>query len=316
MEKVLFICGSLNQTTIMHEISGHLSEFDCYFTPYYGDGLIHVLNNHGMLDFTVMGGRFRQQTDNYLKSAGVRIDHRGASNDYDLVVTCQDLIIQKNIRKKKVVLVQEGMTDPENFIYHLVKRFKLPRYLASTAATGLSDAYEKFCVASEGYREHFINKGVKPEKIAVTGIPNFDNARRYLDNRFPYRGYVLVATSDTRETFKLDNREKFLKSAISIAKGRQLIFKLHPNEKVERSTREIKRHAPDAVIFSDGDINPMIANCDVLITQYSSVSFIGLALGKEVYSYFDLEMLKRLLPIQNGGVSAKRIAEVCRGYLS
>ncbi|VAX27990.1 hypothetical protein MNBD_NITROSPIRAE03-1138, partial [hydrothermal vent metagenome] len=67
MEKVLFICGSLNQTTIMHEISRHLSEFDCYFTPYYGDGLIHVLNNYGMLDFTVMGGSFRQQTDSYLK---------------------------------------------------------------------------------------------------------------------------------------------------------------------------------------------------------------------------------------------------------
>ncbi|MEC4685019.1 MAG: hypothetical protein VST71_04705 [Nitrospirota bacterium] len=315
MGKVLFICGSLNQTTIMHEISRHLSEFDCYFTPYYGDGLIHVLNNYGMLDFTVMGGRFRQQTDDYLKSAGGRIDYRGASNDYDLVVTCQDLIIQKNIRKKKVVLVQEGMTDPENFIYRLVKRFKLPRYLASTAATGLSDAYEKFCVASEGYREHFIGKGVKPEKIAVTGIPNFDNAIQYLDNRFPYRGYVLVATSDTRETFKLDNREKFLRNAVSIANGRQLIFKLHPNEKVERSTREINRHAPDAVIFSDGDINPMIANCDVLITQYSSVSFIGLALGKEVYSYFDLDMLRRLLPIQNGGISARRIAEVCRGYL-
>ncbi|GMT46656.1 MAG: hypothetical protein IEMM0007_0222 [bacterium] len=315
MEKVLFICGSLNQTTIMHEISRHLSEFDCYFTPYYGDGLIHVLNNYGMLDFTVMGGSFRQQTDSYLKSAGVKTDYRGASNDYDLVVTCQDLIIQKNIRKKKVVLVQEGMTDPENFIYRLVKRFKLPRYLASTAATGLSDAYEKFCVASEGYREHFIGKGVKPEKIAVTGIPNFDNAIQYLDNKFPYKGYVLVATSDTRETFKLDNREKFLRSAMSIANGRQLIFKLHPNEKVERATREIKRHAPDAVIFSDGDINPMIANCDVLITQYSSVSFIGLALGKEVYSWFDLEMLRRLLPIQNGGISARRIAEVCRGYL-
>ncbi len=315
MEKVLFICGSLNQTTIMHEISRHLSEFDCYFTPYYGDGLIHVLNNYGMLDFTVMGGRFRQQTDGFLKSAGVRIDYRGASNDYDLVVTCQDLIIQKNIRKKKVVLVQEGMTDPENFIYHLVRRFKLPRYLASTAATGLSDAYEKFCVASEGYREHFIGKGVKPEKIAVTGIPNFDNAIQYLDNRFPYKGYVLVATSDTRETFKLDNRDKFLKNAVSIAGGRQVIFKLHPNEKIERSTREIKRHVPDAVIFSDGDINPMIANCDVLITQYSSVSFIGLALGKEVYSCFDLEMLRRLLPIQNGAISARRIAEVCRGYL-
>ena len=31
----------------------------------------------------------------------------------------------------------------------------------------------KFCVASEGYRDLFISKGVKPEKIYVTGIPNF-----------------------------------------------------------------------------------------------------------------------------------------------
>jgi len=315
MKKVLFICGSLNQTTIMHKISQHLSEFDCYFTPYYGDGLIKLLNNYGVLDFTVMGGRFRQQTDDYLKREGVKIDYRGSSNDYDLVVTCQDLIIQKNIRKKKIVLVQEGMTDPENLIYRLVKRFKLPRYLASTAATGLSDAYDKFCVASEGYGELFMKKGVNPEKIVVTGIPNFDNALRYLDNSFPRKGYVLVGTSDTRETFKFDNRERFLKRVLSIARGRKLIFKLHPNERIERSKREIKKHALDALVFSGGDINPMIANCDVLITQYSSVAFIGLALGKEVHSYFDVEMLKKLLPIQNGGTSAKKIAAVCRGYL-
>ncbi|HDL20881.1 MAG TPA: hypothetical protein ENH30_06330 [Nitrospirae bacterium] len=315
MKKVLFICGSLNQTTIMHKISQHLSGFDCYFTPYYGDGLIKLLNNYGVLDFTVMGGRFRQQTDDYLKREGVKIDYRGSSNDYDLVVTCQDLIIQKNIRKKKIVLVQEGMTDPENLIYRLVKRFKLPRYLASTAATGLSDAYDKFCVASEGYGELFMKKGVNPEKIVVTGIPNFDNVLRYLDNSFPHKGYVLVGTSDTRETFKFDNRKRFLKRVLSIARGRKLIFKLHPNESIERSKREIKKHAPNALVFSGGDINPMIANCDVLITQYSSVAFIGLALGKEVHSYFDVEQLKKLLPIQNGGTSAKKIAGVCRGYL-
>ena len=56
----------------------------------------------------------------------------------------------------------------------------------------------------------------------------------------------------------------------------------------------------------------MIANCDVLIAQNSSVVYTGLALGKEVYSYLDDEMLKKLLPIQNGGKSAERIAEVCR----
>jgi len=59
----------------------------------------------------------------------------------------------------------------------------------------------------------------------------------------------------------------------------------------------------------------MIANCDALITQYSSVVYIGLALGKEVHSYFDVEKLKRLTPLQNGGTSGRNIAQVCRGLL-
>ncbi len=314
-KKILFICGSLNQTTIMHQIARNLADYHCWFTPYYGDGIIRILTERGMLGFTVLGGRFKHQTDSYLLEHQVNIDYRGRMNNYDLVVTCQDLIIQKNIRHKKIVLVQEGMTDPENIMYHLVRKLKLPRYLASTATTGLSHAYEKFCVASEGYREHFLRKGVKPEKLAVTGIPNFDHAQQYLKNDFPFSNHVLVATSDTRETFKWDNRKKFIRRVLSIADGRQLIFKLHPNENAGRSAREIEKIVPHAMIFHEGDINPMIANCDVLVCQYSSAAYIGLALGKEVYSYFDIDMLKKLLPVQNGGTSAQNIAGICRSYL-
>jgi hypothetical protein len=60
----------------------------------------------------------------------------------------------------------------------------------------------------------------------------------------------------------------------------------------------------------------MIANCDILITQYSSVAYIGLALGKEVHSYFNIEELKRLMPIQNGGRSAENIAHACMEFLA
>lgn len=232
-----------------------------------------------------------------------------------MYVTGSDLLVQKNIRNKKVVLVQEGMTDPENFMYYLVKWFKLPRYLASTSANGLSNQFDYFYVASEGYRDLFIRKGVRPEKIVVTGMPNFDDEARHRNNDFPHKNYVLVATSDARETFKLDNRRKFLKKAVAIANGRSLIFKLHPNEKIDRAVREIKEAAPDALIFSDGPTEPMIANCDVLITQYSTVVYTGLALGKEVHSYFDVAMLRRLTPIQNGGKSAGNIADVCRSLL-
>ena len=58
----------------------------------------------------------------------------------------------------------------------------------------------------------------------------------------------------------------------------------------------------------------MIANCDVLITRYSSTVYVGLALGKEVYSDFDIAELRTLIPIQNGA-AAKNIAAVCRDIL-
>ena len=37
---ILFIGGSLNQTQMGHQIAQQLQgEYDCAFTPYYGDGL-------------------------------------------------------------------------------------------------------------------------------------------------------------------------------------------------------------------------------------------------------------------------------------
>jgi hypothetical protein len=58
----------------------------------------------------------------------------------------------------------------------------------------------------------------------------------------------------------------------------------------------------------------MIANCDVLITRFSSTAFVGLALGKETYSDFDVDELRRLMPVQNGS-AAVRIGHVCRRLL-
>ena len=313
--RVLFICGSLNQTTMMHEIAGNLHGVEPSFTPFYCDGLLHWLTRHGWLDFTILGGQMRRHTDEYLARHRLPLDERSGQGPYDLIVTCTDLIVQRNVRGRPLVLVQEGMTDPENLGYQLVKTLGLPRWVASTAATGLSLAYSRFCVASEGYRDLFISKGVPADRLVVTGIPNFDNCRAYRDNEFPHHGYVLVATSDTRETFKRDDRRGFLTHVRDVAAGREILVKLHPNENARRSIREIRRVLPDATIYVDGNVHHMIANCDVLITQWSSVTYVGLALGKECHSYFDLQELSRLLPLQNGGTSARRIADVCREVL-
>ncbi|NMC14140.1 MAG: UDP-N-acetyl glucosamine 2-epimerase [Chloroflexi bacterium] len=312
---ILFIGGSLNQTTMMHKISMHFPDYNCYFTPFYSDGIIDILVQRGLLDFTILGGQFRQSTVQYLRENNLRIDWRGINNDYDLVFTCQDLLIPKNIRNKKIVLVQEGMTDPETIFYHFVKMFDLPRWLAGTSTTGLSDAYDLFCVASEGYRELFIEKGVKSQKIKVTGIPNFDNVAELRNNNFPYKNYVLVATSDFRETLKFENRREFIRRALHIANGRQLIFKLHPNENHFRASNEIKEIAPEALIFTGGNVGHMVANCDTFITRYSSVVYLAIALNKVVYSDYDNEWLRKMCPIQNNGTSAARIAEESRSLL-
>jgi hypothetical protein len=226
------------------------------------------------------------------------------------------MVVPRNLRGRPLVLIQEGMTDPEDLIFKLVRTFRLPPWLTTTSsATGLSHAYDRFCVASDGYRDLFVRKGVPRDKIVVTGIPNFDNCGRFLQNSFPHRGYVLVCSSDIRETARWENRYDFIGKVLRIAGDRQIIWKLHPNENGTRARAEIGALAPRALVFDAGSAEEMIANCDVLVTQFSSTAYVGLALGKEVHSYFDVEELRRLCPVQNGRTSAKRIANVCRQLL-
>ncbi|MDZ4746214.1 MAG: hypothetical protein SGJ05_09465 [bacterium] len=314
-KKILFVCGSMNQTTTMHKISRYLADHDLWFTPCYTDGFLRVLERNRMIEWTVAGLGFQERAVEYCRKNELQVDVGGSLHDYDLVVTCSDLVVPKNIRYKRIVLVQEGMTDPENFAFYLVKYLGLPRYIASTSTFGMSDAYVRFCVASSGYRDVFVRKGARYDKMTVTGIPNFDNCKQFLDEPFEHDNYVLVATSDSRETFKIENRKKFIENALRIADGRKTIFKLHPNENIDRATKEIERWAPNALVYHSCDINRMIAHCDTLITRFSTVVYVGIALNKEVYSEFDIEMLRRCCPEQNGGRSAERIAEVCEEVL-
>lgn len=243
------------------------------------------------------------------------MDDRGEKHNYDLVVTSSDLIVQRNIRGKRLVLIQEGITEPETWVYWMVKRLKLPRYIANTSTNGLSDAYDIFCVASEGYAKHFIRKGVRPEKIAVTGIPNFDDLQNNLINDFPYRDFVLAATSPLRESFRRDDRAAFIRRCVQIAAGRPLIFKLHPTEKIKRATREVEQYAPGAKVFAQGNVNHMIANASTIITQQSTCTFVAVALGKEVHTNLNIDELNRLMPIQNNGTSSQRIANIAKRVL-
>lgn len=314
--KILFIGGSINQTTMMHKISKELPECDAYFTPYFASGPLWLMTKLKMLEFTIMGGQFKRQTLEYIKKNNLKLDFEGRNDNYDLVFTSQDLIVPRSIKKFKTILVQEGMTDPPDWRYHVTRFLGLGRWCASTSMTGLSHMYDYFCIASEGFREQFVERGVNPQKIRVTGIPNFDDFERLKNLEFEHKNFVLVATSDVRETTKYENRKQFLLNAKKIAGDKQIIVKLHPNEIIAKRTAEVKKYLPEALVYHGVSIDPMLANCDALVTRFSSTIFPAIALCKDVYCNIDLEDIKRLFPIQNNGTSASAIAQVARELLA
>ncbi|HEY4325694.1 MAG TPA: hypothetical protein VGN20_16990 [Mucilaginibacter sp.] len=318
--KILFITGSMNQTSQMHQISQHLTDYDCWFSQFFTDSSIGnwLIKNTSLAKNTIASGQFKENSEKYLLANDLQIDYQAKKNKYDLVVYCTELHIPKRLRESKLIWVQEGMTDKFNLLSRIVKALKLPVILTgNTSLNGTSNICDIYCAGSEGYKEQFSRLGTDANKIVVTGIPNYDNIWQFFNNDFPYKDYVMVATTDMRETFRYENRPAFIREAVKIANGRKLLFKLHPNEKFGRAEAEIRKYAPaGTLIYRTGNTNHMIANCSELITQYSTVVYVGLALGKKVHSYFELEQLKRLAPIQNEGVSAANIAKICRDVLT
>ena len=324
MKKALYLVGSPNQTTQMHQIANLLAdEYEPYYSQLYYDGWMRgfykwLLRNK-VLDKTIVTGLVKEKADHYIAQHQLQRDfeNRELGHDYDLVVCCSDIVVPwPLLARTKSVFVQEGMTDPLNLWARLVRRLTtFPILAIGTALNGMNNVCDVYCVASPGYAKHFEMIGVDKGKIVVTGIPNFDDVQHLRHNSFPHRGYVMVATTDMRETFRRDNRKRFIRHATRIAAGRPMLFKFHPNEIMDRAVAEVKKYAPPGtMIFTEGNTEEMIANAVELVTQYSTVAYVGLALGIPVHSYFDVADLRRKLPIQNGGTSARRIADICRQF--
>jgi hypothetical protein len=228
--KILFVCSSLQQAKMMHEISKHLYAHNCYFTFNYCDGLSIFLSDTSFLSNKILGRKSRKATIDYFTNQNITVDSTGDENDYDIVLTCNDLAIPPNIKSKTVLFIQDIAKDTENFLDRTGMTFGLSHKRKRTSSDVREGIYTKYCVSSEGFKTQLINKGITQDKIAVTGIPGFDNYFKYIGNNFPHKNFVLVATSDNRETYNFEDRQKFIYDSIKISEGRKLIFKLHPNE--------------------------------------------------------------------------------------
>src|ERR1700722_5541677 len=133
MKKILFIIGSPNQTSQMHQISAMLKDdYDCWFTQFFPDyGFEKLALNIGLMEDSIFSGQFKAKADRYLADNNLQVDYMGERNTYDMTVCCTDLIVQRKLRKAKTVWVQEGMIDKLNPWARIVHASKfIPRYFA------------------------------------------------------------------------------------------------------------------------------------------------------------------------------------------
>jgi hypothetical protein len=133
------------------------------------------------------GNKLAGRCQGYQQNHGLPIDDQGKNGLYDLVVTCTDLFLPKHIRDNRIVLVQEGITDPESECVSSRQAPPVPSSLAGgISTTGLSDAYRARSSEPETARRlgspplsasrakdiatSLSEKGVRPEKIVVTSF--------------------------------------------------------------------------------------------------------------------------------------------------
>ncbi|MCE2413792.1 hypothetical protein J4G07_07285 [Candidatus Poribacteria bacterium] len=92
----------MNITTQMQQIAAELPEYEKCFTPFYADGFINILNKLNLVEFTIIGDKRAGECYRYLESQGLAIDYGGTQHDYDLVVTCSDLVLQLDWLSRRI----------------------------------------------------------------------------------------------------------------------------------------------------------------------------------------------------------------------
>ncbi len=163
--QVLFVCGADRQTHEMHRIAQQLSDCRVWFTPYYGGTVLTMLRELGMLERTIAGNRLGEECLGYLRNHHLPIDLDGRRARYDLVVTCSDLVLARNTRARRVVVVHNGRLG----VSHL-----LGSRIAHRLSRWLGQSPSRWCVTSEADRESLHRLGFPGERITVIGSAGND----------------------------------------------------------------------------------------------------------------------------------------------
>lgn len=162
---------------------------------------------------------------------------------------------------------------------------------------------------SEFLRDHYIDLGIPPEQIKLTGKPNMDylfklskkseslRAKIIKEHKFPKRKPIITVAIPpaidvySKKQFKVEFRNhdeifKYLVEKVSKIKTHSIILSLHPS--LRNNPQDVKRYESyqkKNVRISNRSTAEMIAASDMYIASASGTIIWALALGVAVMDY-------------------------------
>jgi CDP-ribitol ribitolphosphotransferase len=123
-----------------------------------------------------------------------------------------------------------------------------------------------------------------PDKLRHYGLPRLDwllqqeNLRPAFEEKYPeLRGKTIVLYAPTYRTYDVNPQDQLL--PLFAGDKYALICRFHPNQ-------HFARPLPEAVTrYEEGDTFEWMTCCDILVTDYSSLSLEAAVLDKKIYYY-------------------------------
>lgn len=181
----------------------------------------------------------------------------------------------------------------------LAKKYNIPTLACSAAIdTGNARSYirhlhaNKVAAMGEISKEIYLESGLEPARIIVTGIAHFDqlfNRNTELDSQVlmscgidPGKKYIIFTT----DNIDYNETETMLIGVINATMkigDIQLVVKVHPGEDIEKyQILADKYHDSRINIVKDIDLYALISNCELLITKYSTTALEAMMIDKQV----------------------------------
>lgn len=183
---------------------------------------------------------------------------------------------------------------------------------------------DKIAVMGDYYRGVFVSRGVRRDKIVVTGYPLLDNVPIYVSGfsvkKFfrkmglqMYKPLILLITQPFVEDgiWSPSLRDEFVKSVINAVPhvNGQLIIKPHPRENLGVYKILVGNHRDIRVINKDSNLHELLLASDVVMTVGSTVGLWALAYKKSllVLTCFPCATEN---PLEDMAISVKKVHEL------